>query len=203
MPRRYRKSNPTQHLIILSSLIGLAIVGAQFAANTEPLADIMKYALFTFLTLLVIAASVFAIWRIIAYFTSRQRATNFASLRAHNVDNMTGKEFEIFLEHLLTARGFKVKNVYHSNDGGVDLVAKKNKDTYSIQAKRYNQRKKVDRRAITDAIAGMKYRDCTKAMAITNSYFTKAAKEYGGKTGCILIDRDILAEWIHRLDSQA
>lgn len=32
MPRRYRKSNPTQHLIILSSLIGLAIVGAQFAA---------------------------------------------------------------------------------------------------------------------------------------------------------------------------
>jgi restriction system protein len=115
---------------------------------------------------------------------------------------MTGKEFEIFLQHLLTARGFNVKGVYHGNDGGVDLVAKKNKEIYSIQAKkRKNTKKRIDRSAISDAVSGIKFRDCTRAMTITNSYFTKVAKEYARKTECVLIDRDILAEWIYELDS--
>lgn len=147
----------------------------------------------------IAGASLGAILWVYRFTTARQRSQNFAALHAHDVDNMTGKEFEIFLKHLLMARGFTVKNVWHGNDGGVDLVAKIGEKTYSIQAKRYNARRKADRRAVTDAVAGIQYRDCTHAMAITNSYFTKAAAEYAKKTGCKLVDRDLLAGWIGAL----
>jgi hypothetical protein len=33
-------------------------------------------------------------------------------------------------------------------------------------------------------------------MVVTNSYFTRGAKQLAHSTGCELIDRDILAEWI-------
>lgn len=123
------------------------------------------------LTILTIAVGIACSISVYNSIKQRERAQNFAALRAHAVDSMTGTEFEVFLKHLLTARNFKVKNIWHSNDGGVDLVAKLGDKIYSIQAKRYNNHK-ADRRAITDAVAGITYRNCTHAMAITNSYFT-------------------------------
>lgn len=133
------------------------------------------------------------------YLTRVQRAKASARLRAHDVDNMSGKEFEVFLGTVLTARGYMVKKIAHSQDGGVDIIARKDKETYSIQAKRYKAGHKADRRAITDAVAGIKYANCTHAMAITNSYFTKAALEYAQKTGCTIIDRDELGKWLVEL----
>jgi len=199
MRRRYQK-NISKNLaaLIVMFLIGAAVVNG-VSRNAEGVNDTVKGVLFFAMAAVIILVGVFTIIWIYRYFSRQQRAQNFAALRAHEVDKMSGKEFEIFLKHLLTARGYTVKNMWHGNDGGVDLVAKLGEKTYSIQAKRYNNRHKVDRRAITDAVAGIKFRNCTHAMAITNSYFTKAAKEYAQKTNCELVNRDALARWIFEL----
>ena len=42
----------------------------------------------------------------------------------------------------------------------------------------------------------MAYYKCNKSMVVTNSRFTKSAKTFAESTGCILIGRDQLSEWI-------
>jgi len=195
MARRSRKQDNQEILLFLA----VAVLAGYGSIEVLPnLSDSTHSMFLLLLFILFIAGLLFSIYAVYRYTTKKSRARNFAALRAHEIDHMSGKEFEIFLKHLLTARGFTVKDVWHGNDGGVDLVAKIDDKIYSIQAKRYRD-KKADRRAITDAVAGITYRNCTDAMAITNSYFTKAAIEYAGKTGCELIDRDILAKWVFEL----
>jgi len=45
-------------------------------------------------------------------------------------------------------------------------------------------------------VAGMQHYRCTKAMVITNNYFTPGAETLARSTGCLLVDRDTLAKWI-------
>lgn len=182
-------------------MIALAIGGGLilFVSMYASLGEIEAYGEPIVLFAGLVIASVGLIGGIAAlyyYATRQQRAKARALLQAHGVDDMTGKEFELFLGTVLTARGYTVKKISHSRDGGVDIIARKHDDTYSIQAKRYKAGKKADRRAITDAVAGITYAKCTRAMAITNSYFTKAANEYAHATKCILIDRDELGKWL-------
>ncbi|MFH2040105.1 MAG: restriction endonuclease [Chloroflexota bacterium] len=112
----------------------------------------------------------------------------------HQIDIMSGIDFEEYLKILLTHKGYKVTGTPVSGDLGVDLVASRNGEVFSIQVKRYDT--KVSRRAVSDAVAGIDYYDCDKAMVITNNYFSPGAKALADSNGCILIDRDILEEWI-------
>ena len=59
-----------------------------------------------------------------------------------------------------------------------------------------NINNKVSRRAVSDAVAGMYHYGCNKAMVITNNYFSPGAITLARSTGCILIDRNILANWV-------
>lgn len=199
MARRTRRQSNQEILLLL---IVAAFVGYGATEALPGLSDNFNSAFLLLLFILLVAGLLYSIYTVYRYMTQKSRARNFAALRAHEVDHMSGKEFEIFLKHLLTARGYTVKNVWHGSDGGVDLVAKKDDQIYSIQAKRYKN-KKVDRRAVTDAVAGITYRKCTHAMAITNSYFTKQATEYARETNCQLIDRDALARWVYELQESA
>lgn len=119
----------------------------------------------------------------------KQRAIQIA-----NIDTMTGIEFEHYLQALLSHRGYSVQETKASGDLGVDLIASGNTTKFAIQVKRYTS--KVPRTAISDAIGGMSHYGCNKAMVITNNYFTRDAITLAQSTGCILIDRDILASWI-------
>lgn len=202
MRRRYQKKFDSSLLIFLvAALVGFSILGG-IPVKLPDMSLAFSIVIIIVLAGLAIAVVVICGTFIYDRITERDRTRNFAALRAHAVDSMTGTEFEIFLKHLLTARGFTVKGIWHGNDGGVDLVAKLGDKIYSIQAKRHSSRNKPGRRAITDAVAGITYRKCTHAMAITNSYFTKAAIEYARKTGCELVDRDVLAEWIYELQDK-
>jgi len=119
----------------------------------------------------------------------KQRAIQIA-----NIDTMTGIEFERYLQTLLSHRGYSVQLTKASGDLGVDLIASSNTTKFAIQVKRYES--KVSRRAISDAVGGMRHYGCNKAIVITNNYFTPDAITLAQSTGCILIDRDILASWI-------
>jgi restriction system protein len=134
---------------------------------------------------------------------ARERANKeeCRAIQLANIDSMAGVEFEKYLKKLLTYRGYSVMRTPGSGDFGVDLVASRNGDTIAIQVKRSESQ--ISRRAISDAVGGMKHYSCNKAMVITNNHFTKGADTLARSNGCILIDRIELARWIIEFKEQS
>jgi len=128
-------------------------------------------------------------------YLENEREKKFKGIQIANIDLMTGIGFEQYLQRLLTNQGYTVHMTQSSGDLGVDLIASRDDDKIAIQAKRYNT--KISRRAISDAVAGMYHYNCNKAMVITNNYFSPGAVALAQSTGCILIDRDTLANWVN------
>ncbi len=147
------------------------------------------------LTLALFGYTVYIICKIIC--EAERKAENERRIRAlqlSDADNMPGLDFEHYVCRLLKHRGLAAEVTSGSNDFGVDIVSHSGTTKYAIQVKRYAN--KVSRTAISDAVAGSVHYGCNRAMVITNSYFTKGAKEFANSTSCELVDRDILAEWI-------
>jgi restriction system protein len=127
-----------------------------------------------------------------AYFAEQNH--KFRAIQIANIDSMTGIVFERYLQKLLSTQGYSVSTTQASGDLGVDLVASRSGEKIAIQVKR--SKTKISRRAISDAVAGMQHYRCNKAMVITNNYFTPGAVTLARSTGCVLVDRDMLAKWI-------
>lgn len=132
------------------------------------------------------------------FFLNKQRARQRAlrALEISHIDTMKGEEFEEYVAELLKFRGYKTKTTPRSGDYGVDIIASKDGVKTAVQIKRYTR--KLDQKPIREAVTGMavKQYGCTKAMVITNSTFTTAAKFLASENNCILVDREQLAEWI-------
>lgn len=110
------------------------------------------------------------------------------------VDRMPGKAFEHYVAELMVYRGFQTQVTKGSGDLGVDIVALHGRLRYAVQCKRYS--KDISRTAVSDAVGGVKSYKCQVPVVVTNRYFTKGAKELARANKCVLIDRDILAQWI-------
>lgn len=111
-----------------------------------------------------------------------------------DIDLMSGREFEIFVSELFKKLGYKTKVTPESNDQGIDVLATKRETTIAIQAKCYSGA--VGNHAIMEAVAGKAYYSADKCMVVTNSTFTKSAKELALKNNVTLWDRKILKEKI-------
>lgn len=198
MARRLRskQSGSTEFIIIAAG--GALLVGGLFEGKVS-LGSAMPYLQTVGFVLLVLLAVVLALV-IYRHLTEKSRARGRVLVESNAIDGMSGREFETFLQKLLTARGYKARIVGGSGDNGVDLVAEKDGDRYSIQVKR--QKKPVNRRAVTDAVAGMKQHRCNRAMAITNNFFTSKAVEFARLSSCELVDRDILGSWLQEAEYQ-
>jgi HJR/Mrr/RecB family endonuclease len=131
--------------------------------------------------------------------TKLEEEKRIRALELADVDNMGGIEFEHYASKLLTNREFRVEVTQPSGDLGVDIIAEKDGLKYAIQVKR--QTNPVSRRAVSDAVAGKAHYGCNAAMVITNSQFTAGATRLAESTGCELIARNTLSEWV--LDFQA
>ena len=95
---------------------------------------------------------------------------------------MTGREFEEYCAGFLKKRGFrKVRITKASGDQGVDILARRHGKSYAIQCKLYQ--KPVGNSAIQEAYAGMQYYGCDRGLVMTNSTFTKGARELADSTG--------------------
>ena len=112
-------------------------------------------------------------------------------LTMKQVDSLSGRDFEILLENLFRKKGYDVERTPDSGDFGADVIAQKREKKIAIQAKRYER--KVSLGAIQEVRAAMDYYSCNKAIVITNSQFTEAAKKLAERTGVVLWDRKILA----------
>lgn len=146
-----------------------------------------------FILIVILLGGSFYLW---LTYKQRMRRKALRALQIAHIDAMTGEEFEEYVAELLRFQGYRTRMTPRSGDYGVDVVASKDGVKTAVQVKRYS--KKLDQKPIREAVTGMAVRQygCTKAMVVTNSTFTKAATFLAAESGCELVDREKLGEWI-------
>ncbi|MFP4400405.1 MAG: restriction endonuclease, partial [Candidatus Woesearchaeota archaeon] len=93
------------------------------------------------------------------------------------IDNLSGQEFEEYLEEMFTNLGYESKKTQSSRDGGVDLVLVKDNKTTLVQAKRYQITGRVGVSAIRDInTAKIRHKADNAVVLATTMNFTYDAK---------------------------
>jgi restriction system protein len=118
------------------------------------------------------------------------RRWRLASSGIYEIDRLSGAVFEQYLELLFRRLGWRVERTRAAGDYGGDLVVSRDGARTVVQAKRYS--KPVGVRAVQEVVAAKRAYDCTEAMVVTNSRFTKQAAHLAGKNDVELWDRDVL-----------
>ena len=108
------------------------------------------------------------------------------------IDQMTGKEFELFTAAVLRGNGFIIEEMTKdTGDYGADIIVSFQDTRIAIQCKRY--KKPVGVKAVQEVISAMKHYDCEEAIVITNNYFTRQAEILAEDNEVVaLLDRDKL-----------
>jgi HJR/Mrr/RecB family endonuclease len=113
---------------------------------------------------------------------------------------LRGIEFERFLAAVFQLHGFEVMLTKASGDQGIDLIASSPSLKLAIQAKGYEG--SVGNDAVQEAFAGARHYErihsCkfTHSVVITNSTFTKSARELAQSVECFLIDEQRMPDLI-------
>lgn len=110
--------------------------------------------------------------------------------------SLSPKEFEEFISYLFSKLGYETKTTGGTNDGGIDVIAKKNGKTNYIQCKKYIS-SQVTVGALRDfygAIAN-KLTD-SKGYFITTNKFTLEAEKFAEDKPIELIDNFKLLKYI-------
>jgi restriction system protein len=132
---------------------------------------------------------------------NEDRELRLKAIEISDVDTMTGDEFETFAARLLQDRGFMTTIVKHSNNVGTDIVASKDGIRYAIHCRL--QARSVGPHAVSEALVGRSFYQCHGIMLVTNREFTPGAKTLAKSTGCHLIARQQLADWIVQFRNQS
>lgn len=107
------------------------------------------------------------------------------------IDRMTGRQFEEKMSFLLESKGYRVELTPYIGDWGADLVVSRDGRKSVVQLKRWNR--PVNTKAIQEVVASKAKYGCENAMVITNSQFTKAARELARVNHVELWGRDRVA----------
>lgn len=120
----------------------------------------------------------------------RQRENDRKLKNAELVNNLSGIEFENHVAQLLRGKGYDVKTTPITGDQGADLIATRGDKKVIIQAKRYEG--VVGNSAVQEAFAARQYYGGDEAWVVTNSTFTRSAKELAEKCSIKLFDKSFL-----------
>jgi HJR/Mrr/RecB family endonuclease len=112
----------------------------------------------------------------------------------HDIDKMTGMEFEKWVALKLKNHGFTHVHVTEQYDYGVDILAIKDGVRWGVQVKRHSSLVKAE--AVRQVVTALNHYKCDKAMVITNSYFSEVAKKLAKSNDCILVDRNRLSRYV-------
>ena len=111
-----------------------------------------------------------------------------------DVDKMSGRKFEEYLQVLLKGKGYHVNLTPVSGDYGADLVLSAKGKKIIVQAKRYQ--KKVGVKAVQEIATAKSHYKADECWVITNSYFTEPAKKLANSNQVRLVDRKQLMNWM-------
>jgi len=124
-----------------------------------------------FLPLYIFVIVVVAV-KLFFIYNEKQRLMKIA---IESFNNLTGLEFEKYLQMIFTEKEFKVSRTEYKGDNGVNLIIEKDNFKTAVQAKRSKNRLGV--KGIQEIKAGQANCHCDSAMVITNNYFTAQAKK--------------------------
>lgn len=135
----------------------------------------------------------------IIIFQNKREAERLRSSGIKEIDAMDGIQFEYYLKQLYLTQGYAVEVTNASGDYGGDLLLKKDGVKFVVQAKRYS--KDVGIKAVQEVIGAKSYYSADEAWVVSNSYFTKAARDLADKSDVRLVDRDRLIDSILAMNS--
>ena len=115
----------------------------------------------------------------------------------YDVDRLTGIQFEEFVVELLDANGYVDSYVTgKAGDQGGDVKTTYGDETIIIQAKNYSVDHRVKNDAIQQVAGAIPWYDVDRGIVITNTYFTKSAKELAKVLKITLWDRPIVIQML-------
>jgi restriction system protein len=106
-------------------------------------------------------------------------------------DLLSGREYEVYCKQILEEADWSVVLTPGSGDQGADIIAEKNDIRIVIQCKFYNG--SVGNKAVQEAYAAAGFQDAHYAVVVTNSIFTKSARQLAHKNNVVLMHHDDLA----------
>lgn len=122
-----------------------------------------------------------------------------------DIDRMEdGSEFELYLQRLLSALGYKdIYKTTSSRDFGADLVFTDREGVrVVIQAKRYGVQHPVGLGAVQEIYTSMRYYAADKSLVITSGRYTESCKTLAAVNGVKLLDRNDLEDMIDLFKSK-
>lgn len=102
------------------------------------------------------------------------------------IEKMDGFEFERYVTDLYKRMGYRAYTTKASGDFGADVIAVKGKEKLCIQCKRYKGVVGIE--AVQQAVASLGYYKGTRAVVVTNSSYTEAAKILAKRCNAQLVD---------------
>jgi restriction system protein len=179
------------------------VVGAMGLAYISGLRDMMfespqDYGVIAYLMLLPFIVGMFykpfrsVVFYVIRVLWKRLTARHALPVNIREIDAMDGIAFEQYLKPVFERQGYFATVTQGSGDYGADLILRKGRKKYVVQAKRYSSNIGVS--AVQQVVAAVKYYKAHGAIVVTNQYFTPAAVQLAKVNGVRLIDREKLAK---------
>lgn len=122
----------------------------------------------------------------------------YLNLKMKKVDRLSGRAFEKYLRAQFQHLHYRVKLTELSHDYGADLILKKRGEVIVVQAKRYESN--VGIAAVQEAVGAIAYYNADRAMVVTNSGFTKSARNLARQNEVELWGRNEIRERFHIRD---
>tara|TARA_B100000446_G_scaffold184352_1_gene206263 strand:- start:120846 stop:122183 length:1338 start_codon:yes stop_codon:yes gene_type:complete len=137
------------------------------------------------------------IFTLVASYTN-ELLDSHPSTQGHDLDSVTDPyEYERQVAESMNALGWSARATSGSGDQGVDVIAQYNDIKLVIQCKLYSQ--PVGNKAVQEIHAGMGYENAIHAAVITNTSYTKSAKQLARSLGVLLCHHDQLGELTQQL----
>jgi HJR/Mrr/RecB family endonuclease len=112
----------------------------------------------------------------------------------HDIDGMSGEDFERFLKRLFEQVGYRVIQTQRSKDQGADLILSVDESKIVVQAKRYSGN--VGNSAIQEVTAAKGLYSANRGIVVCNRSFTREAMVLAAANSIDLIDREKLIEML-------
>ncbi|MGN4128016.1 restriction endonuclease [Lysinibacillus sphaericus] len=138
------------------------------------------------------ALVVFFIVNSIVYYVQLLKDRKIRAASIAKIHQMSGIEFEEYLQAVLKKLGYTVQLTETTGDFGADLILQKGRTRTVVQAKRYKG--SVGIKAVQEILGAKSYYDAQEAWVVTNSYYTKAAKALALKSNVRLLDKNSLVK---------
>lgn len=107
------------------------------------------------------------------------------------VDAMTGRQFEVLLEHFFANKGYRVARIGGRGELGADLLVNDAHGGTIVQAKRWTGVVRHD--AVQQAVIAMARYGVARALVVTSSTYSEHAVAVANSNGVTLWDRATLA----------